>query len=130
MAANVKPMTTDRCDICGYRFDGTFADRREHLRRSHPRYARALLLRLSAPFVFLVGVLVCSALGAPQNAYLVALALSFGALFFGKQLSRLERRRAGARATLPVGRLLREGGVQFLLLIPLLGLLVYFLGKR
>jgi hypothetical protein len=121
---------SDRCELCGYRSNGTFGDRVGHLRKTHPRYAQGLLFRLSAPMLFLLEVLALGALRSPPWAYLVALFSCFGLLFVGKQRSRNERRRAGARATLPMGRLLREGGLGILILIPLVAILVVALNGR
>jgi hypothetical protein len=120
----------DRCELCGYRSSGTFRDRVTHLRGTHPGYAQALLFRLAAPMLFLVEVVVMGALRSPPWAYLVALFSSFGLLFVGKQRSRSERRRAGARATLPMGRLLREGGLGILILLPLVAILIVALSGR
>lgn len=131
MAARVGTMNEpDRCELCGYRSDGTFRDRMGHLRGSHPAYARGLLFRVSAPVVFLIEVVALAAIRAPQWAYLVALASSFGLLFFGKVRSRLERSKAGARPTLPLPRLIREGGLGFILIVPAVVILIAILGKR
>jgi hypothetical protein len=127
MAASVPQ--PDRCELCGYRSDGTFKDRTSHLRRSHPGYARGLLLRIAAPMLFLVEVLILSVLQAPPWAYLVALFSSFGLLFGGKQRSRNERRTAGAAPTLPMRRMLREGGLGVLVILPLVAILVVALGR-
>lgn len=130
MAATVHHMQAqDRCDLCGAQAD-TPRERIAHLRAKHPAYARGLLLRLVSPAMFLVGVLILAAAKAPEWTYLVVLAVSFGMLFFGKVRSRSERSRAGARPTLEVKRLLREGGLPFLLIIPTVALLIVFLSRR
>jgi hypothetical protein len=120
----------DRCELCGYRSNGTFRDRAGHLRKTHPGYARGVVFRLAAPMLFLAEVVALGALRGPPWAYLVALFSSFGLLFVGKQRSRNERRRAGARATLPMGRLLREGGLGILILLPLVAIVVVALNGR
>lgn len=131
MAARVGTMNEpDQCELCGYRSDGTFRDRVTHLRGSHPAYARGLLLRVASPLLFLVELGILAALKAPQWAYLVALFSSFGLLFFGKQRSRSERHKAGARPTLPIKRLVREGGLGFLLILPVIAILIVALGRK
>jgi hypothetical protein len=130
MTAKASSATADRCDLCGYLFEGSFADRMRHLRRTHPAYTRGVLLRVSAPFVFLVLVAALAALHAPTNAYIVALVATYALLFFGKQASRSQRKQAGLRATPPVKKTLREGGLSFVLLIPILAVLLLFLSKR
>jgi hypothetical protein len=130
VAAKVATMeAADRCELCGARAETT-RDRIAHLRAEHPAYARGLLLRLMAPAVFLVGVLLAAAIKAPQWTYLVVLFASFGLLFFGKVRSRAERSRAGARPTLRVKQLVREGGLPFLLIIPIVMLLILLLSRR
>lgn len=121
--------TIDRCDLCGYRFEGGLRDRIRHLRGTHRAYARGVLLRVVAPFVFLGTILVLSALRAPQNAYVVALFVAFGLLFVGKLRSRTERRGAGARATLTVRQLLTGGGMRFVMLLPVVVLLLLALAR-
>src|SRR6266568_5134823 len=119
MAAKVIQMTTEdplRCELCGYRSEGDFRDRMRHLKSEHPAYARGLLFRVAAPAVFLIEVLVLAVAHAPQWAFIAALFVSFGLLFFGKQRSRTERKRAGTTATVPVKRLMKEGGLGFLLI--------------
>jgi hypothetical protein len=132
MAARVGTVNeaTDRCELCGASTDGTFRDRVGHLKRSHPAYARGLLFRVVAPAVFLVEIGLMALAHAPQWVYLVALFSSFGLLFFGKQRSRLERARAGARPTLGLKRLIREGGLPFLLVLPIIALLIALVGRR
>jgi hypothetical protein len=131
MVATIRAMeTTDRCDLCGARIEGTGRERFAHLRAKHPAYARGLVMRLLSPGVFLIWVLLLGALHAPQWAYLVALGVSFGLLFFGKVRSRVERSRAGARPTLPMRRLLQEGGLAIFLIVPTVVLLILFLSRK
>src|SRR5262245_7308296 len=131
MAATVRTMQADgRCELCGARDEGTFRSRIAHLRKEHPAYARGLFLRLIAPGAFLVAVLALSAAHAPQWSYLVALVATFGLLFFGKVRSRVERRKAGTTATIGFKRLLREGGLGFILIIPAVALLIILLSRR
>lgn len=130
MAATVRAMESEgRCELCGARDEGTFRSRVAHLRTEHPAYARGLLFRLVAPAIFVVAVLVLAATGAPQWVYLVALAVSFGLLFFGKVRSRVERSRSGTSPTIGARRLLREGGLPFLLIIPVVMLLLLLLSR-
>lgn len=131
MAAKVAAMRqpVDRCELCGHRWEPGLAARMRHLRRSHPAYARGLLLRVAAPAVFLVTVLALAVTKAPPWAYLVGLGTSYALLFFGRIRSRTERSRAGASPALPVKRLLREGGLPFILLIPIVAAIVYLLGR-
>lgn len=130
MAATVHTMEAEgRCELCGARDEGTFRSRIAHLKAKHPAYARGLIFRLVAPGIFLVWVLLLAALKAPQWAYIVALAVSFGLLFFGKQRSRLERSRAGASPTIGAKRLLREGGLGFILIVPVVAMLIILLSR-
>jgi hypothetical protein len=128
--ATARTMDTDRCDLCNARIEASARGRIGHLRRSHPGYARGLLLRVIAPGVFLVTIAMLSAAKAPSWMYVVGLFACFGLLFFGKQRSRSERKRSGARATLPFKRLVREGGWSFLLIVPILATLIVLLGRR
>lgn len=130
MTAKASPASVDRCDMCGYQFEGSFADRLRHLRRTHPAYTRGVLLRVSAPFVFLALVGALAAAHAPTKTYIVALVGAYALLFFGKQASRSQRKKAGLRATPPVKKMLREGGLPFVLLIPILAVVLLFLSKR
>ena len=118
-----------RCELCGARAD-TARERITHLRAEHPAYARGLLLRLVAPGILFLGVIILASLKAPSWAYVVVLALSFGSLFFGKVRSRVERSRAGARPTMGVKRLVREGGLPFLLIIPIVVGLILLLSRN
>lgn len=130
MSAKVATVeTADRCELCGYRSDGGFRDRMAHLRSAHPAYARGLLLRLAAPPVFLVLVVALAAVKAPSWLYIVALFVSFGLLFFGKQKSRLARTKAGTTATMPLKRLVREGGLGFILIFPAIVLLILIISR-
>ncbi|MCA1834153.1 MAG: hypothetical protein ABR548_14760 [Actinomycetota bacterium] len=131
MAARVVTMNevTDRCELCGVTTDGSFRDRTRHLRGSHPMYARGLLFRLAAPGLFLVEILLMALVHAPSWVYMVALFSSFIVLFAGKQWSRAERRKAGARPTIGFKRLVREGGLPFLLVLPMIALLIALLGR-
>lgn len=129
MAATVRAMQqAGRCELCGARAEPG-RERFAHLRAEHPAYARGVVLRVVAPAVLLLGVVVLGLVKAPQWSYFIVLALSFGSLFFGKIRSRVERSRAGARPTIGVKRLLREGGLPFLLIIPIVVLLILFLSK-
>ena len=130
MAATVRSMQGEgRCELCGARDDGAFRSRIAHLRKEHPAYARGLILRLAAPGLFLVVMLALAAARAPQWGYLVALVACFGLLFFGKVRSRVERSRAGARPTIGFKRLLREGGLGFVLIIPVVAMLILLLSR-
>ena len=131
MAATVKATTRDaqRCELCGYRSDGTIRDRIGHLRERHPGYARGLLLRVVAPLVFLVEIAVLAALHAPSWVFLVAFGVSYALLFFGKQRSRSERRKKGASPTMPLGRLMREGGLG-IVLVPIAAIVVLIVATK
>jgi hypothetical protein len=131
MAARVIQMQdAERCELCGYRSDGTFRDRMRHLKSEHPAYARGLLFRVAAPGLFLIVVLILAAVHAPAWTFLGAMVASFILLFFGKQRSRGERRHAGASPTLPLKRLMKEGGLGFILIIPVIALLILMLSRR
>jgi hypothetical protein len=131
MAARVATMNeANRCELCGYASTGSFRDRIGHLKGRHPAYARGLLFRTVAPFLFLVEVLAAAAIKAPQWAFLVALFSSFGLLFYGKQLSRTERRRAGTTPTIGLRRLIKEGGLPFVLIAPVLVMLLLLAARR
>jgi hypothetical protein len=118
----------DRCELCGARV-GDARVRARHLRSAHPGYARNVVARIAAPFVFLAAVAVLSALHAPPVAYLVALGASYAALFFGRVGSRKARARAGASASFGVTRTLREGGLPFVLFVPVVVLIVFVLSR-
>lgn len=131
MAARVATMTTqDRCELCGYASTGSFRDRIGHLKGSHPAYARGLLFRAVAPFFFILVVFALALLKAPQWAYMVAFFSSYGLLFFGKQMSRAERRRAGAAPSLGLRRLVKEGGLPFLLILPVVVMLIVLASRQ
>ena len=121
--------TMDRCELCGTRIAASSRDRVRHLRAAHPVYARGVLLRVAAPGLFLLEVLILGALRAPSWTFVVALVCSLGVLLFGKLRSRSERERAGVRPTLPFGRLLREGGLGIMLLVPIVAIIVAALGR-
>jgi hypothetical protein len=127
--ATARSMAMDRCDLCKAQIAPTARGRIGHLRRSHPGYARGLLLRVVAPGVFLMAMMVLGATHAPGWVYLAALFGCFGLLFWGKQRSRNERRREGVRPTLPFVRLIREGGWSFLLVLPILAAVIVLLGR-
>jgi len=101
------------CTLCGYESDGSFADRVRHLRRSHPGYARGLLLRLAAPLVFAGLVVLLAVIGAPTVAYLIALAITAGCVAAGIAASRRDPSRTSARPSLR--QLLGNGGFRFLI---------------
>lgn len=120
---------SDRCELCSARIGPSARDRIGHLRAAHRAYATGLLLRVFAPGVLVLLVLVLSAAHAPPWAFVVALFAAFGLLFAGRVRSRAERRRAGTRPTLPLGKLLREGGVWFVLIVPVIAALMLLLGR-
>lgn len=121
-------VTTDRCELCGARVGGA-RERAHRLRSAHPGYARNVVARIAAPFVFLVAVLVLSALHAPPIAYLVAMGASYAAVFFGRVGSRSARSAAGASPVIGVTRMVREGGLGFVLLLPVAALIVFGLSR-
>ena len=131
MAKTMEPTrlnTSNRCELCGARV-GDARERARHLRSAHPGYARNVVARIAAPFLFLVAVAVLSALHAPPIAFLVALGASYAAVFFGRAGSRKARSKAGAAPSLGVKRTLREGGVWFVLLVPVVVLIVFILSR-
>ncbi len=131
MAATVHSMQAEgRCELCGARDEGTFRSRVAHLRNEHPAYARGLFLRVIAPVVFLAVILLLAALKAPAWGYVVGLGLSFGVLFLGKVRSRRERAAAGATPKMALKRLLLEGGMRFLIVIPAVAVLILLLSKN
>src|SRR5258708_327559 len=110
-AARVKD-DVDRCTLCGYESDGSFADRMRHLRGSHPGYARGLLLRLAAPLIF-VGLVALLALAqAPTWSYFGALALTAGVVVTGMLAIRGDRTRTAVKPG--IRQLLRSGGFRFI----------------
>ncbi len=130
-ASRTSAAKADRCELCAFHLppEATFRDRFRHLRVKHRSYARGVMWRLAAPGLFLAEVVIMAAIHAPQWAFLVALFSSFGLLFFGKQRSRAERRKAGARPTLPLRRLVREGGLGFLLIVPVVAIAMVLLSR-
>jgi hypothetical protein len=118
----------DRCELCGA-VVGDARVRARHLRSAHPEYARNVGARIIAPLAFIVAVGVLSVFHAPPVAYLVAMGASYAFLFFGRVGSRKARAKAGARPSIGVKRTLREGGLRFVLLVPVLALVVFLLTK-
>lgn len=131
MAATVHSMQAEgRCELCGARDEGTFRSRVAHLRREHPAYARGLFLRVIAPVVFIAALLILGALKAPAWAYVLGLGLGFGVLFLGKVRSKRERTAAGARPKMALKRVLLEGGMRFLIVIPAVAVLIILLSRN
>ncbi len=131
MAATVHAMQAEgRCELCGARDEGTFRSRVAHLRQEHPAYARGLLLRVIAPVVFLAAIFILSALKAPTWAYIVGLGLGFGVLFLGKARTRRERTAAGATPKMALKRVLLEGGIRFIIVIPAIAVLIILLTRN
>ncbi|HYZ91229.1 MAG TPA: hypothetical protein VFA34_02405 [Actinomycetota bacterium] len=128
MAQTAERLEADRCELCGARVGGA-RERARHLRSAHPGYARNVVARIAAPLVFVVAVVVLSALHAPPVAFLVALGTSYAAIFFGRIGSRRARTDAGADPTIGVKRTLREGGLRFVLFVPIVVLLVFVLSR-
>lgn len=129
MAARVVTMDqTERCELCGHRSDGSARDRLRHLKESHPAYARGLFFRVAAPAVFLAEIFLIGVLEAPQWVYLVALFSSFALLVLGKLTARAQRKNAGAEV-FGIRRLVREGGMPFLLLLPAIVMLIALLSR-
>jgi hypothetical protein len=125
-----KAVAVERCELCGARLPQASTTRIGHLRASHPRYALGLLLRLTTPLVFLLGVGALGLAGVAQQwAYLLVLALCAGILLAGIGVSRSERAHAGLRRSPPLGQLLRDGGFRFLL-IPAVLLLLLLLSRN
>lgn len=128
MARTLERTNVDRCELCGERVSGA-RERARHLRSSHAGYARNVVARIAAPFIFLAAVAVLSALHAPPIAFLVALGASYAAVFFGRVGSRKARSEAGATPSIGVKRTLREGGLRFVLFVPIVLLLVFVLSR-
>jgi len=114
----------DRCELCGARLTGSTLERFGHLRTAHRRYAQGLLLRLATPLLFLATIGALAVAGAPQWAYVVALALCGGVVVAGMRLARSERSGAGLRPAPSLAQSLRDGGFRFLLLPAVLLLLL------
>ena len=127
-AKTPKVQATDRCELCGARV-GDARERARHLRSAHPDYARNVFARIVAPLVFVATTLVLSAVHAPPAAYLVGLGASYAVVFFGRVGSRKARLKAGAVPTIGVQRMLREGGLRFVLFIPFVALIVFVLSR-
>lgn len=124
-------LAAERCELCGHGWErGSMKERMAHFRGRHPAYARGLMLRLAAPGAFLVALGVLAASRAPQWAYLVAMVATYGLLFMGRVRSRLERKRAGTSPALPLRRLVKEGGLGFLLIAPVVALLMLLASTR
>jgi hypothetical protein len=121
---------SDRCELCGARNLDKSTDRLRHLRQKHPAYARGVLLRTLGPLVYLAELAILSAIQAPLWVYAMALAATFGMILFGIKRSRTERRRAGTAPGIGAGRLVKEGGLAFLLVIPAVALLVVAVAGR
>ena len=131
MAATVHSMQAEgRCELCGAGDEGTFRSRVAHLRQEHPAYARGLLLRVIAPVVFIGVILVLGALQAPAWAYIVGLAVGFVVLFLGKARTRRERTAAGTTPKMELKRVLLEGGLRFVLVIPAVAILLILLSRN
>jgi len=123
-------VAVERCELCGARLPEASTSRLGHLLAAHRRYAQGLLLRLTAPLLFLVGLGALGMAGVAQQwAYLVVLGLCGGVLLAGTAVSRSERARAGLRRSPPIGQLLRDGGFRFLL-IPAVLLLLLLLSRN
>jgi len=78
----------------------------------------------------LLELLALSAAGAPGWAYLAAAAATVAAALIAIRMSRVERARTGARPGIGANRLLREGGLAFMLVIPAVVLLLIALAGR
>jgi hypothetical protein len=130
MARVATSTTTDRCELCGARLGSGLGERLGHLRSEHPAYGRGLVLRMAAPLVFAVSVLALGLLGAPQWMAAVAMAACFGVVLFAQTRGRRERSRAGASPGVPVARLLKEGGFRVAVILPVVLLLLFLLGRR
>jgi hypothetical protein len=131
MAATVHSKQAEgRRELCGAHDEGTFRSRIAHLRMEHPAYARGLFLRVIAPVVFLAVILGLGALKAPAWAYVLGLGLSLGVLFLGRARSKQGRAAAGARPKMELKRVLLEGGMRFLIVIPAVALLIITLSRN
>jgi len=131
MAATVHSMQAEgRCELCGARDEGTYRSRVAHLRQEHPAYARGLLLRVIAPVVFLAVILVLGALKAPAWAYVVGLGLALAVLVLGKSRTRRERTAAGTTPKMALKRVLLEGGMRFIIVIPAIVVLIILLSRN
>jgi hypothetical protein len=113
VGARTNNADAERCTLCGYRSDGSFADRMRHLRGSHPGYARGLLLRLVAPLMFAGLVVLLAVAQAPTWGYFVALALMVGFVAVGVMATRHDATRTRARPN--IRQLLGSGGLRFVI---------------
>jgi hypothetical protein len=119
-----------RCELCGARDEGTFRSRVAHLRKEHPAYAWGLFLRVVAPVVFLAVILVLGALKAPAWTYIVGLGLGSAVLLLGRTRTRRERSAAGTTPKMALKRVLLEGGMRFIIVIPAIAVLVILLSRQ
>jgi hypothetical protein len=112
----------DTCDLCGTDVSGPRA-RAQHLRSAHPAYARNVLMRIAAPLVLATSLFVLAALRAPTVTLLLPVIVSCALVFVARIGSARARVAAGAPAP-GVRKLVRDGGLRFLLVFPALGVLV------
>jgi hypothetical protein len=117
----------DRCTLCGYRSDGSFADRIRHLRGSHRDYARGLFLRLVAP-IALVGIVgLLAVVHAPAWSYFAALGVAVLLVTVGIITARRDPSRTSKLPNL--GQMLRSGGLRFVL-FGVAGVVLLILSRR
>jgi hypothetical protein len=128
-SAVMTQQAADSCELCGARLEGGPRKQLAHMRREHPAYARGVLSRLAAPLVFMLGLLVLGAFGAPQWTYLVPLASGFLLMFGGRQRSRAERAEAGAARSLSIGQMIKAGGWRIALVVASLVAIIYMSGR-
>lgn len=120
----------ERCELCGAGTSDSVRDRFGHLRTEHPAYTWGLVLRMAAPLAFLAIVVALQALQAPTSTLLVAIGASAGLAIAGVAISRSARMESGAPAGAPLGRLLREGGLRFVILAGILALMLVLASTR
>ncbi len=128
-SAVVTQQSADSCELCGARLEGGPRKQLAHMRSEHPAYARGVISRLAAPLVFMLGLLVLGAFGAPQVTYLVPLAAGLLLMFRGRQRSRAERAEAGASKSLAIGQMIKAGGWRIALVVASLIAIIYMSAK-
>jgi hypothetical protein len=115
---------TEPCDMCGAPLGLGFRERWRHAWQSHPAYARGLLLRLTAPILFLILAVTLTTIHAPAGLLVGALGLCLVIVAVGVTHARTAKRAVGSPPGLRLRALLKHGGLRFLLLSAVLVLLL------
>lgn len=99
------------CPVCGEPLGNDTRSR--HLRRRHPRYWAAFLVRVISPPVFLAVMFALAGVGAPGWAYLCVLGGFIGLSLWARYAAAAER---GTSNRLFLGQWLRGAGIGLLLM--------------